>query len=85
MTNGLGMVGNAAGGIRWCRPRHLQERICARWRGAPQRAARAGNGFGGAHRSVLFAVLVAGLGAGAHADAQHGAGEGFQVAVRCPG
>src|ERR1035438_9995549 len=36
----------------------------------------------GAHRSVLFAVGAAAERAGADADAQHGAGEGVQVAVR---
>src|SRR5580704_3599554 len=32
--------------------------------------------------SVLFAVAIAGEGAGAHADAQHVAGESFQPTVR---
>jgi len=55
--------------------------------GMARRKGRRGPGTGLAVRIglVLFAVLVTGLGAGAYADAQHGAGEGFQVAVWCPG
>ena len=55
--------------------------------GMARRKRRRGPGMGLAVRIglVLFAVLVAGLGACAYADAQHGAGEGFQVAVWCPG
>ena len=55
-------------------------------------AWRAAKGGAGRERVRRFASGqffspsgVAGEGAGAHADAQHGAGEGFQVAVRCPG
>ena len=43
-----------------------------------------GERCGGVHRSVLFAV-VAGGPAGPHADTQHGAGQGVQLAVWCGG
>jgi len=81
----VGVTGNAAGGISGagrgiCRSGYVLA-------GMARRKGRRGPGTGSAVRIglVLFAVLVTDLGAGAYADAQHGAGEGFQVAVRCPG
>ena len=54
------------------------------WRAAN---GRRGPGTGLAVRIGQFfsPSSVAGEGAGADADAQHGAGEGFQLAVRCGG
>ena len=51
--------------------------------GGPRNPGRNGGagGFWRAHQSVLLAVVVA----GADADAEDGAGEGFQVAVGCGG
>ena len=54
--------------------------------GMARRKWRCGPGMGLAVRiGQFFSPSVAGEGVGADADAQHGAGEGFQLAVRCRG